>query len=293
MLDLSDLDGFNLSALLQTPRRASVELSLELIDFDPTQPRKHFDPASIERLAQTICAYGVIQPISVHKHPAVPGRFIVNVGERRVRASRLARLKTIPAIVEAPLDGYARVIENLAREDLSPFEVAQFFAEREEAGELRTEIARRLGKSASFVTEISRLARAPQPVRRIWESGRCGDVRTLYGLCRAYAANATAIEALVDSDEPINREYLESLNVVAPVKSEIKSQHVLSTSKPAPDRSVRKSANAFLVEVAGRLAFLSLAARESMTAAQVVFADGSRETVELGRIRLIQWTTLP
>ncbi len=285
--DLSSLERLRVSALLQEPEGRPLELRLDAIDFDPMQPRRHFDAQRLEELAATIRECGVIQPISVRANPLKAGRYIVNVGERRVRASRLAGRQTIPAWVEGPIDPYARVIENLAREALTPFELARFVAEREAAGENRRQIAQRLGKAAPFISEVSALIDAPEAVRRIHDAGRCADVRVLYQLCRLYRTDAAKVQVLSEEDGPVTRERIRSLEARPVPRLGLDSGRVSSTSRPR-----RKRANAFLVDIGGRLAFMPVKIPASMSAAQVVYEDGSRETVELGRIRLIQWTTL-
>jgi ParB family chromosome partitioning protein len=287
MLDLTALDRLRVSSLLDEPQGRPLDLSLDAIDFDPSQPRRHLDDSSLAELAQTIRQCGVIQPISVHPKAGVPGRYVVNVGERRVRASRLAGLQTVPAFVEAPMNAYARVIENLAREDLSPFDLATFIVEREQAGDSRKSIAASLGKPPSFVTELAALAGAPEAVRRIHASGRCSDVRVLYRLSRLDQVNPGALGALSEDSLPVTRERLDMLERGG-ASSEPSTPH----DESAPTRVRRKRVNALLVEVAGRMAFLPLKIPDSMGIAQVVYEDGSREQVELGRLRLIQWTSL-
>jgi ParB family chromosome partitioning protein len=287
VLDLPSLERFRPSELLDNPVAGRpLEVALDAIDFDPAQPRKHVDAERLEELARTIERCGVIQPVSVHPRPGLPGRYVVNVGERRVRAARLAGLVTIPAFIEGPMNAYARVIENLAREDLSPFDLATFIAERESAGETRRAIAAGLGKAPSFVTELAELANAPESVRRLHVVGRCNDVRVLYRLCKIASVNPAAIDALSEDALPLTRERVDAIAQGAVVSAPAPR----STSSPQSAR--RSKANAFLVEVEGRMAFLPLKPPTSMGSAQVVFEDGSREQVALGRMRLIQWTSV-
>lgn len=295
MLDLSSLDRLQVSALIEPSAGSEAsglaQIPLAAIDFDETQPRKHFDPEALAELAETIRQFGVVQPISVHPHPVVAGRYVVNVGERRVRASRLAGLTTIPAMVQARVDPYVRVIENLAREALTPFELAGFIQERIEAGETRQSIAARLGKAGSFVSEILELADARPAVRALFERAICRDVRSLYLLSKASRVNEPAVDAFVSSGTPLNRAAVETFVRQlghAPATPTAGDSDDLPTSRsPRPRR-----ANAFLVDVGGRAAWLPLSTPPSMSAALVVFDDGSREQVDLNKIRLIQWTRL-
>ncbi len=287
MHELQSLERLLPSALLNDSATGRpLEVALDVIDFDAAQPRKHVDADRLEELARTIEHCGVIQPISVHPRPGAPGRYVVNVGERRVRAARLAGCVTIPAFIEGPMSAYARVIENLAREDLSPFDLATFIAEREAAGETRKAIAAGLGKAASFVTELAELVNAPESVRRLHVAGRCSDVRVLYRLSKIASVNPEAISALSEDLQPLTRERVDAiakglLEITSPPRE---------TLPPKPGR--RSKANAFLVEIEGRMAFLPLKPPSSMGSAQVVFEDGSREQVALGRLRLIQWTSV-
>src|SRR6478735_1085141 len=79
-------------------------LSIELIDEDPAQPRREFDPSGLAELAATIATRGVRQPVSVRRHPAAPDRWMLNFGARRLRASKLAGMGDIPAFVDEAAD---------------------------------------------------------------------------------------------------------------------------------------------------------------------------------------------
>ena len=97
----------------------SLELDLSLIDEDPDQPRTEFDPITLQELADTIRLRGVKTPISVHPNPESEGRFIINHGARRFRASLLAKKKTIPAFIDTDYSKVDQMIENLQRDSLS------------------------------------------------------------------------------------------------------------------------------------------------------------------------------
>lgn len=264
-----------------------LEIPLDLIDFDPTQPRKSIDDAALNELARTIEQCGVIQPISVRVNASDPGRFVVNVGERRVRACRLVNRFAVPAFVAESIDPYARVIENLVREALSPFELAAFVLEREKLGEPRVAIAQRLGKSKTFVTEIASLGDAPSVVRDAYTDGRCGDVRSLYLLRRAHALDPVRVEAAIARAGPLTRGRVEaiarSVNDAARADCDASNERIQSRTRRIA---------AILVRVDERIGYLSLRQPASMCGAEVAFHDGSRETVELGRIRLIQWVQM-
>jgi ParB family transcriptional regulator, chromosome partitioning protein len=286
VLDLSSLDQFMASGLLKDPAGTPLELALDLIDFDPAQPRRRVSEERLSELAETIKAHGVLQPISVRPHPQQPGRYIVNYGERRVRASRMANRNTIPAFIEEAIDPYAQAIENLQREDLSPFDLAAFIAERERAGDTRATIAKRLGKPRSFITEVAELARAPAIIRQAHDDGRCNDVRTLYTLVRASRDNAAGLAGLLARGTPIRRDQAEALvGHVGPFRSQDATRAApgkyLGRKRPLPE--------ALLVEVEGRKAMLSWSTQPARTRAEVTFENGVRETVDLINLRLIAW----
>lgn len=165
-LDLSGLAQFRASDFLAagagvSDPAAAVHVDLSLIDFDPKQPRRSFKRESIEELSVSIREHGVLEPVSLRRHPERAGRFVVNRGERRVRAARQAELTTVPAFLDDRADPFAQAAENLHREDMSAMDLALFIAEREKEGISRAEIARRLAKAKSFITEAAALNDAP------------------------------------------------------------------------------------------------------------------------------------
>lgn len=145
-----------------------VNIDLDLICPNPNQPRKNFDSLGLEELAESIKENGVLQPISVRRLSA--GYEIV-AGERRWRASRMAGLAKIPAIiVEATPRKSALIalLENLQREDLSFFEIAEGYRRLiHDQGLTQEELARRLGKSQSTVANKLRLLRFSPEIQRL------------------------------------------------------------------------------------------------------------------------------
>src|SRR5450432_2763441 len=129
-------------------------LPLDAIDEDPDQPRREFDEESLRGLAATIADKGVRQPVSVRPHPHDPGRWMLNFGARRLRASRLAGKETIPEFQDIAADSYAQVIENEQREGLRPLELAMFVKRELALGRSQSDIARLLGKSRTYITFV-------------------------------------------------------------------------------------------------------------------------------------------
>ena len=286
-LDLSGLEAFKASALLDDATGKPLELPLDAIDFDPKQPRRRVFDETLAELAQTIKVDGVLQPICVRAHPEHPGRYLINHGERRVRAARIAGLSTIPGFIREHVDPYAQAIENLQREDLLPLDLAAFVMEREQAGESRAEIARRLGKPRSVITEVAELAHAPALIRQLHEDGRCRDRRALYLLARAHREQPQAVEALVAGSAALTREQVEAFSAK---RVAVHPRAAAAVGSHEPTRCETSHTDALVVEVNGQQASLDINKRPSKTTAEVQFSDGSRHTVELACLRLIAWT---
>lgn len=163
-----------------------VLVNLNEIRENPYQPRKEFDREALEGLAQSIQENGVLQPIILRQSSA-KGYEIV-AGERRVRASRLAGLETIPAIIrELDEDQMLElaILENLQREDLTILEEAEAYKSMMDKLDLtQAEVAKRLGKSRPHVTNTIRLLKLPTEVKKMIQAGQLssGQSRTLLGL---------------------------------------------------------------------------------------------------------------
>jgi ParB family chromosome partitioning protein len=170
---------------------------------DPNQPRQSFSEAALQELAASIQERGVKSPISVR--PAAEGKYLINHGARRYRASLLAGKTTIPAFIDDAHDEYDKAIENIQRENLTPLEIARFIGRRLAAGAKQADIARRLGKPRSFVSEHAALLEAPPCIQALCESGRCTDSRTLYALIKAHEAFPDPVAAFVAKAEAVAR----------------------------------------------------------------------------------------
>jgi ParB family chromosome partitioning protein len=312
-VDLSGLDQFKASSLVADrvgpPAGAPLEVALDAIDFDPKQPRRTVNEASLAELAASIQGQGVLEPVSLRTHPDQPGRYLLNRGERRVRASRIAGLRTVPAFLDERVDPFAQAIENLQREDLSPFDLARFIAEREQEGHSRAQIARKLSKSASFITEAAGLIDAPAEVRALFDAGRVRDTRVLYQLARSLRENRQAIEIVLAGDGPITRDTLEgtlaALPPAPPFRMRNERGSPLGTgdasenktvgqgderSAPAATQRGKKLGLALVVEHAGRRGRLGWAVQPGERTGEVLFDDGACHVVALAELRLIAWT---
>lgn len=148
----------------------SQPVAMELIDPNPWQPRREFDPAKIEQLAESIDAHGLIEPIVVRK---LESRFQIIAGERRWRAHQLLKKSHVSAIVKCADDMQMRLIsvaENLDREGLSDYEVALAIQGVEENFGSRSELARYLKKTRSELYRYLAFIELPAWLREILDS---------------------------------------------------------------------------------------------------------------------------
>jgi ParB family chromosome partitioning protein len=152
---------------------AALELALDSIDGNPHQTRMDFDDELLKELARSIQVQGVLQPIVVR--PGVDGRYVLILGERRLRASRIAGKATIPAIVKRVSEQQAAemtIVENLQRQDLDCLEQAEAFAHLStEFGLTQEEIGKRVGASRETVSNYLRLLKLPTDVQNFLSRG--------------------------------------------------------------------------------------------------------------------------
>ncbi|PSJ16499.1 ParB/RepB/Spo0J family partition protein [Nitrosomonas supralitoralis] len=185
---------------------SSLELDLNLIDEDPDQPRTEFDPVRLQELSDTIRLRGVKTPISVHPHPKIEGRFILNHGARRFRASLLAKKKTIPAFIDTDYSKVDQIIENLQRDALTPREIADFIGYQYSKGFRNVEISKMIGKSPAFVSQHYLLLNLPKSIAAVFDAGRTQDVIVINSLVNAFKeAPEIVIDWLNNSEQEITR----------------------------------------------------------------------------------------
>ena len=182
--------GRGLSALISTdsPLADSDEIrdiEIDLIRPGHQQPRTTFDEAKLEELAQSIRTSGIIQPLLVRP---LGGLFELVAGERRWRAAQLAGLSRIPAIIrEIPDDKLLELalIENIQRQELNPIEEANAYKRLIESLNLtQDEVAQRVGRDRTFVTNYLRILRLPSEIQMLLEKEKLsfGHARALLGL---------------------------------------------------------------------------------------------------------------
>ena len=177
-------------------------IALELIRPNPYQPRKTFEEERLNDLASSIQQHGILQPIVLRQ--TVQGYYIV-VGERRFRASKLAGLTEVPAIIKELSDEdmmELAIIENLQREDLNAIEEAESYKKMmTDLNITQQEVARRLGKSRPYIANMLRLLQLPKNVAQMVQHGALSSAhgRTLLTLKDASKIKKTAKQAAQDS----------------------------------------------------------------------------------------------
>lgn len=180
--------GKGLSALLgdaKPPEERLVELDIDLIDPNNHQPRTRFSEEKLRELAASIKTNGIVQPVVVRRRGL---RYQLIAGERRWRAAQLAGLSKIPAIIRDVADSQLlelSLIENIQREDLNPIEEAHAYQRLIEGLRLtQEEIAQRVGRDRSSVTNYLRLLKLPQEIQKLVEDEKLsmGHARALLAL---------------------------------------------------------------------------------------------------------------
>ncbi len=185
------LDAIFLDNFIEDDKREEVSsgvssLKISMIDPKSDQPRKYFDKEALEQLSASIAENGVLQPILVRKYG--DERYQIIAGERRFRASKLAGLSEIPAIVLEKDDKKSAeiaIIENVQREDLNPLEEALGYkALADDYGMTQEELSQRVGKSRSAIANTLRLLDLPDEILTLVASRElsAGHARTLLGV---------------------------------------------------------------------------------------------------------------
>lgn len=195
------------------------EIPIDSILPNPYQPRTDWDKEKLKELSDSVREYGVLQPLIVTQldEGAIGERFRLIAGERRWRAAKQAGLKTVPVVVreatERDILEWA-LIENIQRADLNSLEEAAAYQQMSEVGGLtHEEVADRVGKSRSAVTNTMRLLQLPEPIQNMLRRGELteGHARNLLGLKQASLMIETAQRVINDglnvrqTEELVNR----------------------------------------------------------------------------------------
>lgn len=203
--EMLDFDQVEEKIVNETPKDEIVEVPISELMSNPYQPRKIFDEDALKELASSIKEHGVFQPIIVKK--SVKGYNII-AGERRAKASQLAGLTKIPAIIRDFSDDemmQVALLENLQREDLSAIEEAKAYKSIIESLRItQDELAKKLGKSRSHITNMLGLLRLPLSVQDM----------VLYGkLTMGHARVLSKLESHDQIEELANKVINENLSV--------------------------------------------------------------------------------
>ncbi len=203
--------GKGLGALLEDENIQNTDLNaenvfeLKITDVEPNknQPRRFFDEEKLQALADSIAEHGVIQPIVVQKN--ANGMYTIIAGERRWRASKMAKLKTIPAILKEYSPQTVMeiaLIENLQREDLNPIEEAAGYKKLMETfGLTQEQISQRIGKSRPAIANTLRLLNLDKSIQEKISSGYLspGHARAILSLDNSALALQLADKIITES----------------------------------------------------------------------------------------------
>lgn len=227
--EMLDFDQVEEKIVEETPKDEIVEIPINELMSNPYQPRKVFDEEALKELSESIKEHGVFQPIIVKK--SVKGYNII-AGERRTKASELAGLKTVPAIVRDFSDEemmQVALLENLQREDLSAIEEAKAYKSIIESLRLtQDELAKRLGKSRSHITNMLGLLRLPLSVQDM----------VLYGkISMGHARVLSKLENNEQIEDLANKVVSENLSVRDLEVLTNESSYVRSTPSSKPRKS--------------------------------------------------------
>ena len=174
-------DEYYAPAAKSASKSGVVEVDPAEIETNPFQPRKSFDDVDINELADSIKTYGVIQPLIVTRQG---GKYELIAGERRLRASKIAGLKTVPVIVrdydqQKKLE--VALVENLQREDLNPIDTARAYRQLMDDFNLSLEeTAKKVGKSRPQVSNTLRLMGLPEEIKAALSGGKLSEAHAIY-----------------------------------------------------------------------------------------------------------------
>ncbi len=205
-------------------------ISITDIQKNPYQPRKEFDREKLDELAQSIKENGVIQPIIVRQSPVIG--YEILAGERRYRASLLAGLTSIPAVVKQLSDQEMMVqsiIENLQRENLNPIEEARAYESLVEKGFTHAEIADKMGKSRPYISNSIRLLSLPEQILSEVENGKLSQAhaRSLVGLTKEQ--QDYFLQRIIEEDISVRK--LEALLTEKKQKKQQKNDHFIQNEE--------------------------------------------------------------
>lgn len=236
MIDFNDLGS------LSNPNAntGAMEIDINLIDEDPNQPRTIFNDESLQELADTIRERGVKSPISVRE--TSDGRYMINHGARRYRASKLAGKTSIPAFIDNDYTNVDQLIENIQRDNLAPMDIARFIDSELIRGLKKIDVAKELGKSQSWISEMYSLIDLPVCIKERFEHGYFAndDVSAVCNLKRLYKKNPEQVEAFLsnyDEQNSITRKDVRELDdIIKDSKEESEESSTLENIVNSPEQ---------------------------------------------------------
>ncbi len=327
-LDVSRLKAMTegYSSLGHRTDNSILEVSLEKIERDESQPRKRFNEETLQELADSIREYGLIQPIVVRKKPNTLDQYIIVAGERRYRASQLAGASTIKAVllsVESDYAelGYIQVIENLKRDALTTAELAEFISGRLAAREKAVAIGKKLGISKPQMSRYAAWDEMPEKIRELVRQEKIPSIKIAYELFRKWKempelveetlrntaddfewtmSAVKAIGAVVDQELPEAKEMVEPQEIDTDAQRESSgedepecSEEVNSSSEEEDSASSASRGDGsrhpcVVVEIEGREAVLMLKAVADGFVSVKFFDEPAPIEIEVDRVRLLR-----
>lgn len=214
--DLTSLDKLEIPGAGETAEPTGKAQRLKLADIieDPDQPRKVFDEQAMAELTANVKKRGVKSPISV-KPKNADGKYLINFGHRRYRASIAAGLLDIPAFIDEEFKSSDQIAENLNRADLKPFELADAIVKELARGVSAAELAAEYGKSKAWISQFVSIADAPAFLREA--AHKFKDPTVVYQLIGAHKKTPQAIEEFVANSEFVSRGTLSAFLKPEPV----------------------------------------------------------------------------
>lgn len=207
--DAPEQDNSSVHTAVATSQESAVsEIPIARIETNPYQPRTHFDLVALEELSQSIKVQGIIQPITVRKMGG--GDYQLISGERRLQASKMAGLETIPAYVRTADDEQMlemALIENIQRQDLNPMEIALAYQRLVEELSLRLEdLGDKVGKKRATVNNYLRLLKLPPEIQIGLKEGKLsmGHARALINI-EAIEDQLAVYRAILEGDLSVRK----------------------------------------------------------------------------------------
>lgn len=227
---------FDKSLLLDDGERIQ-NIAVTDLQPNPDQPRQHFDKQALEQLASSIKQYGVLQPLVVM--PLSAGTYAIIAGERRWRASQLAKLKKVPAVVRTTKDLERleiAIIENVQRVNLSPLEQAVSIEKLHQQFNMTYEmVAGRLGKATSTINNIVRLLQLPADARQALHEKKIseGHARAILALKDTPAKQAELLRQIIQQGWSVRQAERFATSIKEGYKEPVAAKQRMQTETPA------------------------------------------------------------